>query len=80
MCRKLSVALIVAFLTACSTTTYVRELPPPELLADCPTVREAFKTNGELAETIIAYRDALTKCNLDKESLREWANLSYSDF
>jgi hypothetical protein len=44
-----------------------------ELLADCPYVAEKIKTNGELAWTILEYRKALELCNLDKQSLREWA-------
>lgn len=60
-------------LTGCSTTQIVRELPPVELLADCPYVVEAYQTNGQLAQTILAYRDSLVKCNIDKQALREWA-------
>jgi hypothetical protein len=48
-------------------------LPPVELLADCPHVVEAYQTNGQLAQTILAYRDSLVKCNIDKQALREWA-------
>jgi hypothetical protein len=76
MCKKLSKAVLVALivlLPACSTQIkYVRELPPVELLADCPYVAEKIKTNGELAWTILEYRKALELCNLDKQSLREW--------
>lgn len=63
----------MAFLPACSTVKYVRELPPQELLADCPAVVEQIKTNGGLANTILAYRASLSTCNIDKESLRKWA-------
>lgn len=65
--------LLSLLLTACSTVKYVRELPPAELLQDCPVVAEQIKTNGQLALTILEYRKALDQCNLDKESLREWA-------
>lgn len=63
----------MALLPACSTVKYVRELPPVELLADCPAVHEQITTNGGLALTILDYRAAVSQCNLDKESLREWA-------
>jgi hypothetical protein len=65
--------LVLLLLPACGTVKYVKEAPPHELLLDCPTVIEKIKTNGELAETILAYRNALKACNIDKESLREWA-------
>lgn len=74
MCKKLLAGLLGLFLTACSTTKYVRELPPPELLADCPVVVEQLKTNGGLAATILDYRASLSTCNIDKESLRKWAD------
>ena len=66
------VSLILA-LSGCSTAKLVRELPSPELLADCAYVSEAYQTNGQLAQTLLAYRDSLAKCNIDKQTLREWA-------
>jgi hypothetical protein len=71
--KRLLVGLLAAFLTGCSTVKYVRELPPVELLRDCPVVVEQYKTNGQLALTLLEYRKALAQCNIDKESLREWA-------
>ena len=71
--KRRLVALLVAFLPGCSTVQLVRELPPVELLRDCPAVVEKFKTNGDLATTILDYRDALATCNIDKQALREWA-------
>ena len=50
-----------------------RELPSPELLRDCPSPVLTYRTNGELAEAIIAWRNALAVCNIDKATLREWA-------
>lgn len=88
MCKKLLTGVLALFLTvrrtalvmgllaltACSTgPKWVRELPPQELLADCPTVVEELATNGGLARTILAYRRSLSTCNTDKASLREWA-------
>lgn len=65
---------LILVLPGCATQIkYVRELPPVELLADCPNVLERLRTNGELAWTILEYRKALVTCNLDKKSLREWA-------
>lgn len=66
------VALILA-LPACSTVQLVRETPSPELLRDCPEPIVNIRTNGELAESHLAYQNALRLCNVDKAALREWA-------
>ena len=73
--RPLQAVLVglILVLAGCSTTKVVRELPSPELLADCASVPEAYQTNGQLAQTLLAYRDSLAKCNIDKQALREWA-------
>ena len=74
--RVAASSLCVLALAGCSQflpTKYVRELPPASLLADCPEVLERYKTNGDLAWTILEYRKALSTCNIDKRSLREWA-------
>lgn len=71
-CRKAAVVTGLLALTACSTTKVVQDKPPAELLRNCPAVVEELTTNGSLALTILSYRDALAKCNIDKESLREW--------
>ena len=65
--------LLGLLLTGCSTVKYVREAPPVELLGNCPVVTEQIKTNGGLALTILDYRASVAQCNIDKESLREWA-------
>ena len=66
--------VLLLVLPGCTTTTkYVRELPPVDLLADCPLVVEQHDTNGDLVRTILEYRSALDKCNIDKGSLRKWA-------
>jgi hypothetical protein len=65
--------LVLLALPGCTTTKYVRELPPVDLLAACPEVAERLVTNGDLAGTILEYRKALAQCNIDKGSLREWA-------
>ena len=65
---------LTGLLAGCQTQIkYVRELPPVELLANCPEVTEQVKTNGGLAATILEYRASLSTCNTDKESLRMWA-------
>lgn len=78
MARKVAfLALFLLVLLAvpgCTTTKYVRELPPVDLLAACPEVVERLVTNGDLAWTILEYRKALAQCNIDKESLRLWAD------
>jgi hypothetical protein len=71
--KKLSVGLLMAFLSGCTTTKYVRELPPADLLADCTETVSEIKTNGQLASAYLAAKDDLAKCNIDKRSLREWA-------
>lgn len=71
--RRTAVLACLLALPACSTVKYVREKPPVELLADCPAVEEQIKTNGQLAQTILAYRASVATCNTDKESLRKWA-------
>lgn len=73
----MSKMLLAAFLVAlpgCSTTKFITAKPPAELLADCPDVAERIATNGDLAWTILEYRKALGMCNLDKDSLRKWAD------
>ena len=75
--KKLSRAILVglmAALPACSTVQTVRESPSPELLRHCPEPIVSVRTNGELAEATLAYKDALQKCNIDKAALREWAS------
>ena len=73
---KLALAALLMALPGCSSTVkYVRELPPQELLGDCPVVLEAYKTNGDLVWTILEYRKALATCNIDKENLREWVKI-----
>lgn len=75
--KRLLVGLLVASLPACSLfkprVEYVRELPPQDLLANCPEVVERISTNGDLAWTILEYRRAISTCNTDKRSLRKWA-------
>lgn len=65
--------LCVAFLTACTAPQIVRELPPPELLRDCPAPLVDITTNGGLALGLLSYHDALARCNIDKKALRDWA-------
>lgn len=77
MRRILLLISTLAVLAGCSTTpTYVtvRELPSPELTADCPEPKARVATNADLAWTIIEYRKALRLCNLDKKALREWSD------
>lgn len=69
----ITLGLILGSLFGCSTAKVVRELPPQDLLANCPAVVEQVTTNGALVSTILDYRASISTCNLDKESLREWA-------
>lgn len=66
--------LLMALLTGCSTVKYVRESPPAELLEDCKTTVVEIKTNGQLASAYQVAKNDLAVCNIDKRSLREWAN------
>jgi hypothetical protein len=74
MLKVCFVGLLVALPGCASKTKFLRELPPVDLLADCPEVIEKYDTNGDLVGTILDYRQALGTCNIDKESLRKWAN------
>lgn len=71
--KMLLAGLSVALLTACTTPQIVRELPPPELLRDCPVPEVDITTNGGIALGLLSYHDALKRCNIDKEALRQWS-------
>lgn len=74
---KLWLFSTLVVLAGCSTTPSiitVREVPSPELVADCPEPIPRLETNADLAWTIIEYRKALRLCNIDKKALREWSN------
>lgn len=74
---KLWLFSTLVVLAGCSTTPSVitvRELPSPELLAECAEPKARVATNADLAWTIIEYRKALRLCNVDKKALREWSN------
>ena len=70
--KAILVGLILT-LPACSTVKVQREVPSPELLRDCHMPVVSVRTNGQLAQAYQLTKDALVKCNIDKESLREWA-------
>lgn len=67
----LFVTLLLASCAAVSPPQ--RILPPVDLLQDCYEPPFAADTNGQLAATALALRDALRGCNRDKAALREWA-------
>jgi hypothetical protein len=76
MRRILLLISTVVLLAGCSTPPSiitVREVPSPELVADCPEPIPRLETNADLAWTIIEYRKALRLCNIDKKALRDWA-------
>ncbi len=68
----LSLGVLLA-LAGCGVTIPQASQPPASLLEDCPHPEVRFSTNGELAEGLLAYREALILCNNDKSALREWA-------
>jgi hypothetical protein len=74
MCKVLLAGLLMALPGCSSPIKYVRELPPAELLADCTETLTEIRTNGQLASAYLSAKNDLAKCNLDKRSLREWAN------
>lgn len=51
----------------------VRELPPVEWLQDCPLPTGTIQLNADLARQRDEAVSSLKKCNIDKASLREWA-------
>ena len=55
----------------------VRELPPQELLVDCPVPIVETRTNGGLAAGLLAYSSALAYCNNDKQALRSWSEANF---
>ncbi len=71
--RLLSSLLLSSILLAgCAGVQPKPEAPNADLLMDCPTPTVQAKTNGQLASTLLAYRDALKNCNDDKAALREF--------
>ena len=50
--------------------------PPESLLQDCEVPKMAFRTNGELSQSILALKSALAACTLDKRLIREYLNES----
>lgn len=69
--------MVVLFLSGCSTLQSkptARELPPPQLLQDCPIPESTLRTNLELAEWAHALKYSLILCNNDKAALRSWAD------
>ena len=71
MCKKLSAVFLALLLVACKTTELVQIPVPPELLRDCRIPQAETQTNGQLAQSLLRYHDALVLCNQDKEALRE---------
>lgn len=74
--KAILAGLLLLSLTACGTPSpaVLRDLPPAQLLADCPVPsRPADATNAALVRWLRAYDEALAACNADKASLREWA-------
>lgn len=69
-----SVITVLVLLTGCATPgPGARDLPPAELLADCPEPPGGVKTNGEVAKYVRDLKTALRGCNADKKALRDWA-------
>jgi hypothetical protein len=68
--------IVALLLTGCAIpkVQYVRELPPAQLLLDCPVPETRKSTNGELAQGLHLYHWALEACNNDKQALRNWAS------
>lgn len=69
---------LTAWLTGCATSTpsvqTLRELPPAELLRDCPDPGfTGSATNGGVILYIDSLRATLRSCAEDKKALREWA-------
>lgn len=75
MSRLISL-LAVILLAGCVTAppVVVKLLPPTDLLQDCLSPTYTVATNGDLATGILLERNALALCNIDKASLRAWAD------
>ena len=75
MSRLISL-LVVLLATGCAITPplVVKLLPPADLLQDCLAPTYTVVTNGDLATGIMLERNALALCNIDKASLRAWAD------
>ena len=76
--RLINLALCIAGTLAvggCASPTpvVVKLYPPAELLLECEHPTYKTKTNGDLADGLLAYGGALDKCNIDKASLRAWS-------
>jgi hypothetical protein len=64
------------FITGCASNPVfreAREVPPAQLMQDCPAPSPIVTTNGELASYILSLKQVLRLCNDDKAALREWA-------
>lgn len=79
--KAIAAGLISLSLTACGTLSVPKQpapiklLPPVELTYECPVPpRPLDKTNAALAGWLNAYDAALSACNADKATLREWYN------
>jgi hypothetical protein len=72
--RVLALVSAAILSTGCATRSpeVAKQYPPTDLLADCPHPVVNVTKNKGLAEGILAYRQALDKCNNDKAALREW--------
>jgi hypothetical protein len=77
--KVIAAGLISLSLTACGIPLAPKQpppiklRPPVELLAECPVPPRPFdKTNSALAGWLNAYDAALSACNADKATLREW--------
>ncbi|WP_412133191.1 Rz1-like lysis system protein LysC [Bordetella bronchiseptica] len=68
----LAAACLMLYLTACSAP--VPLAPPAEYLEDCPHAEPPKeRTNAGLSDAVRRGREALDRCNADKEALRAWA-------
>ncbi len=64
----------LALLAGCATAIPGQQPVPGEFLAACEAQSIDIRTNGDLARSHRALREALERCNLDKEAIREWSN------
>ena len=67
--------LAVCLLGGCATPApqIVRVVPPAALLQTCAEPAGGVKTNGELADYLLALKSALSGCNLQLTALQQWA-------
>lgn len=80
--KKLLLVVLIGLwslsLLGCSTPSvikeyvYVQAVLPADFTRPCDPAPQTPSTNGALAQAFLDAKQALAKCDADKEALREW--------